>query len=180
MIEIIAEKWELQGWHETASGNWYHPNVCKGLSAHIPKYCDECGHLYLQRKYKTKGAKGGKGRFFCSRSCSRKVASKDQDISHLKAFERKSGERPHNFIGNTSHSHGYRVVSGNGKRSLEHRAVVEIHLGRFLNGEEVVHHRNHDRTDNRIENLQVMTRREHLFEHWKDGSFDHRNVRGEW
>lgn len=75
---------------------------------------------------------------------------------------------PHNYVGRTRHSQGYAVVSGEGKRQLEHRAVMERHLGRTLEPWEVVHHINHDKTDNRPENLQVMTQSEHMLEHWRE------------
>jgi hypothetical protein len=43
-----------------------------------------------------------------------------------------------------------------GKRVLLHRVLMEEHLGRPLAPGEVVHHRNGDQRDNRIENLEVL------------------------
>jgi len=47
----------------------------------------------------------------------------------------------------------------------QHRLVMERHLGRYLSRTEDVHHINGDKTDNRLENLIVMTRSRHISEH---------------
>lgn len=51
---------------------------------------------------------------------------------------------------------------------LEHRIIMENHLCRSLNSDEVVHHINGNKKDNRIENLEVMTNSEHVKMHMKD------------
>lgn len=48
------------------------------------------------------------------------------------------------------------------KYIFEHRLVMERHLGRNLSLSEIVHHVNEDKSDNRIENLQIVTRAEHV------------------
>ena len=42
-----------------------------------------------------------------------------------------------------------------------HRVIMEQHLGCILTSDEHVHHINEDKLDNRLENLQVVTRAEH-------------------
>lgn len=51
------------------------------------------------------------------------------------------------------------------KYAYEHILVMEAHLGRTLGDNELVHHENLDKTDNRAENLTVKTRREHALHH---------------
>lgn len=52
-----------------------------------------------------------------------------------------------------------------GKRHDEHRIIMEKHIGRKLDRFELVHHINEDKKDNRIENLQVMSPKEHSSYH---------------
>src|SRR3990167_2628575 len=53
-------------------------------------------------------------------------------------------------------SHGY---------IMEHRLVMEKHLGRPIIKSEHVHHKNGHYKDNRIENLEVITHSEHMRQH---------------
>lgn len=49
---------------------------------------------------------------------------------------------------------GYRITAG----KFDHRSVMEDHIGRPLIPGETIHHRNGDRADNRIENLELWSK----------------------
>jgi hypothetical protein len=55
----------------------------------------------------------------------------------------------------------YRLLIDRGSLRGEHRRIMEKYLGRPLADNEIVHHVNHNRQDNRIENLMLCTRRDH-------------------
>lgn len=65
------------------------------------------------------------------------------------------------------HNRGYiRVYQGpEQERGFEHRLMAERMLGRRLRRSEVVHHRNGVRADNRPENLEILTRSQHIAFH---------------
>lgn len=61
-----------------------------------------------------------------------------------------------------------RLIWDGGKRRRAHRVIMERHLGRPLLDTEDVHHINGDPLDNRIENLCVMDRQDHIELHAKE------------
>lgn len=61
---------------------------------------------------------------------------------------------------------GYRWISTPDRGEiLEHRYVMEQHIGRRLDTDELVHHKNGDKIDNRLCNLEIMGRPEHTAHH---------------
>lgn len=59
----------------------------------------------------------------------------------------------------------YGVSPIDGKKKTLHRIAMENHLGRVLLRSEHVHHINGDTTDNRIENLKIVSASEHYLSH---------------
>ncbi len=60
----------------------------------------------------------------------------------------------------------YVDVDGRKRKSvLVHREIMENAIGRKLRADEVIHHKNEDPSDNRLENLEIMTPRHHAQHH---------------
>ncbi len=72
-------------------------------------------------------------------------------------------------------NHGYLTITKNGKTVLEHRAIMEEHIGRPLRKTEHVHHIDGNRINNVISNLMLFpTNKAHLEYHWKIDTFKNR------
>jgi hypothetical protein len=113
-----------------------------------PATCEHCARAFLSYRTTVR---------YCSRTCSGKASRTPGD---------KSGRRNPRFNFGFSTWQGRAiVVLRNGGHQLYSRALMEGHLGRHLLSSEIVHHVNEDPTDDRIENLQVVTRAEHLAIH---------------
>lgn len=85
--------------------------------------------------------------------------------------------RPYNWKGGFMKHKGYRMIllkshpgADRDGYVYEHRVVFEKHIGRFLEKKEVIHHKNANRSDNRIENLELKSSQsEHMKEHYPKG-----------
>lgn len=59
----------------------------------------------------------------------------------------------------------YKAIKVNGKKYDEHRYIMEKYLGRKLNRNEVVHHKDGNKLNNDINNLELMSLSEHSKRH---------------
>lgn len=76
----------------------------------------------------------------------------------------KTERNPDGYIG-TDNGHGYKVVSviidGKQKNLRVHRLIGFLFLGLDIeNNKQQMNHKNHDKSDNRIENLEIVDQRE--------------------
>ena len=85
----------------------------------------------------------------------------------LKNFHQPRGkDNPHWKGGRELTKAGYvRLWISKEERVLEHRKVMEGHLGRKLTRTEVVHHINGNNADNRLANLELTTFSEDISRH---------------
>lgn len=123
-------------------------------------------HWERMRKHGTtdpwKG-RGGAPHLCFVEGCDRKIANKDRMLCglHLHRYERHGNtEKPIRNRTPYVNTNGYIYERVDGKRQgqLQHRLVMARILGRPLYPNELVHHKNGVRTDNRPENLELWVR----------------------
>lgn len=95
--------------------------------------------------------------------CPKCSGKKDRRAVHCRKCQTRN--RPAQGKSRKLEKIGYVYVMIDGKCVYEHRYVMEKYLGRKLSRSEHVHHINHDKTDNRIENLEVLAGKDHHKRH---------------
>jgi len=87
-----------------------------------------------------------------------------KDIIRTKS-ESLQGEKHPLYKGGSIDKMGYKVIWVNGKLIREHRYLMQLHLGRKLNRSEFVHHKDKNRLNNDLDNLEIMDNGEHTRYH---------------
>lgn len=132
--------------------------------------CPNCGALFVARSTQTEGGRAP----YCSQSCASSHVPRtekwNRNIANAQRGRRVlNGEDHPSYKGGLSRtSDGYiKISAGANAGRMQHTVLMEEKIGRRIKPNEVVHHRNHIKSDNRLENLQLMTRAEHLRHHRK-------------
>ena len=90
-----------------------------------------------------------------------------RDGSYKMIYDLKVGESVMPFYQKDFYGHGYRHIYNFSKGWQSEHKIVAEQFDRLLNENEVVHHKNFDKTNNSPDNLQIMTESDHKAYHCK-------------
>jgi hypothetical protein len=93
-------------------------------------------------------------------NCGRSVSGRKMCSMHWTRWKRHGDPTYITPKTNNPSRDGYIRIKVNNKGMVQHRYVLEQHLGRELLKEENVHHINGNRSDNNIENLEIWNTRQ--------------------
>lgn len=123
--------------------------TCAGISRlkQVRLKCADCDKSITKTPYQIKTYKN----LYCNRLCA------------ISAFRKNPPTKKNGWWWED----GYKVLYNKGNHIKEHIFIMQNSIGRKLGKDEIVHHKNGDKGDNRIENLEVMGRAEHASHHQK-------------
>ncbi len=135
--------------------------------------CEVCGKEFFQNRKRSTCCSLACGHIKSQRTmAARRPPIGDRTINLPKGLEVLFEDDliPKNEYGNLYlHKNGYISIMGLKSKKVRglNRVTMECFLGRKLSATEFVHHKNHNPLDNRLENLEILSDKEHKATHGK-------------